>query len=721
MLKLSHLFVIWLFFFVTFCVMPGVLPDATELQPPLASQVPSQVTPGAPEQGNSWIANTRQVHKRFKGQKGTFAHFGDSITVTLAFWTPLLYERKNASAEMQRAFATVKEYMRPECWRDWKGPAYGSEGGQTIRWAHDNVDTWLQKLNPEVAVIMFGTNDLHSLEADEYASKMRQVIQKCLDNGTIVILSTIPPRHGYDEKAAQFVTVLRDIAREMKVPLIDYYAAILQRRPDDWNGALDKFKAYEGYDVPTLIARDGVHPSLPKQYENDYSPEALSNSGYSLRNYLVLTKYAEVVKIINSPTAGNSQTAAPVQEKVISSNATSQVNSRRDSSVPAKPWFPIAPRLPNPIGQVIKVANTDELFKAVEQVKPGGTILVADGFYRLSQLLLIKTDNVTLRGASGLRGKVILDGSGTLGELVGVSYCSGVTIADLTVQNVRWNGIKINSDTNVQKVTVYNCVLHNIWQRGVKGVKVPEQNRERTRPTDCRIQYCLFYNDRPKQFSDDPADTSQNFNGDYIGGIDTMYAKGWIISDNVFIGIQGRTREARGAIFMWHHAEDCIIERNIIIDCDSGICLGNSSRAESTVHCTNFIVRNNFVTRAPENGILADYTRDCKIVNNTIYDPTNRLGRLIRLVHDNDGLLVANNLLCGPPVRNESQSQITFSHNLEKDISRFLLAPLEGNLRLTMKAVEAIDKATVLPEVTQDIDRRARAATPDIGAHEFNR
>jgi hypothetical protein len=326
-----------------------------------------------------------------------------------------------------------------------------------------------------------------------------------------------------------------------------------------------------------------------------------------------------------------------------------------------------------------------------------------------------------LRGASGLRDKVILDGGGVLGELLGVSRCSGVTIADLTVQNVRWNGIKINSDTNVQKITIYNCVLHNIWQRGVKGVKVPEQNRERTRPTDCRIQYCLFYNDRPKQFSDDPADTPQNFNGDYIGGIDTMYAKGWIISDNVFIGIQGRTREARGAIFMWHHAEDCIIERNIIIDCDSGICLGNSSRAESTVHCTNFIVRNNFVTRAPENGILADYTRDCKIVNNTIYDPMNRLDRLIRLVHDNDGLLVANNLLCGPPIRNESQSKITFSHNLEKDISRFLLAPLEGNLRLTTVAVEAIDMARVLPEVTQDIDRRARGTMPDIGAHEFNR
>lgn len=390
------------------------------------------------------------------------------------------------------------------------------------------------------------------------------------------------------------------------------------------------------------------------------------------------------------------------------------------SNPPAKPWFPVAPSLPAPQGQVIRASTTQELFEAAEQVKPGGTILVAEGTYRLSRLLLIQTDNVSLRGASGKRENVILDGGGTLGELVGISRCSGVTIADLTVQNVRWNGIKINSDTNVQKVTIHNCVIHNIWQRGIKGVKVPEQNRETIRPADCRIQYCLFYNDRAKQFSDDPADTPQNFGGDYIGGIDTMYAKNWVISDNVFIGIQGRTRSARGAIFMWHHAEDCLIERNIIIDCDSGICLGNSSRADSTIHCTGFMVRNNFITRAPENGILADYTRDCKILNNTVYDPLNRLGRLIRLVHDNEGLLVANNLLCGPPLRNESQSKITFSHNLQKDISRFLVAPLEGNLRLTPGAMEAIDQAITLPEVTHDIDGKQRGATPDIGAHELS-
>jgi hypothetical protein len=355
-------------------------------------------------------------------------------------------------------------------------------------------------------------------------------------------------------------------------------------------------------------------------------------------------------------------------------------------------------------------------------VKPGGTILVADGRYVMTRRLEIKTDNVTLRSASGKRESVILDGEGTLGELLAITACSGVTIADLTVQNVRWNGIKINSETNVQKVTIHNCVLHNIWQRAVKGVKVPERDRERIRPAGCRVQYCLFYNDRPKQYSDDPADTAANFGGNYVGGIDVMYAKEWVIRDNVFAGIQGRTRGARGAIFIWHESEDCVIERNVIVDCDSGICMGNSHKPEDVrIHCTRFLVRNNFVTRGPENGILADYTRDCKILHNTVHDPNNRLGRLIRIVHDSDGLLVANNLLSGPPIRNESGGKVTLRDNLEKDMTAAFVAPEAGNLRLTARATEAIDRAAPMPEVTEDIDRKPRGSRPDLGAHEYTR
>ena len=79
---------------------------------------------------------------------------------------------KNAAAEMAKAFELVNNYMFEDC-RDRRGPEYGNQGQMTIRWARQNVDTWLKDLNPEVALIMFGTNDLGGLEVQEYEIRMR--------------------------------------------------------------------------------------------------------------------------------------------------------------------------------------------------------------------------------------------------------------------------------------------------------------------------------------------------------------------------------------------------------------------------------------------------------------------------------------------------------------------------------------------------------------------
>jgi hypothetical protein len=296
-----------------------------------------------------------------------------------------------------------------------------------------------------------------------------------------------------------------------------------------------------------------------------------------------------------------------------------------------------------------------------------------------------------------------------------------VVIADLTIQNVPWNGFKINSNKFTTNVTIHNCIIHNVWQRGIKGPAVPKEHRDTFRPADCRVQYCLFYNDRPKQLSDDPAEQRDpdRFGGNYVGGIDVMFPRGWTIRDNVFLGIQGRTREARGAVFLWHEAQDCLVERNMIVDCDSGICLGNSHRPDDIeVHCRRCIVRNNFVVRCPEQGILADYTRDCKILHNTIYDPAPRLKRLIRLVHDNDGLVVAGNLLSGPPMRIETSSPMEIRGNVTGDFSTAFADAEAGDLHLRHDVPNVVDAARPLDEVALDIDGQPRGPRPDVGADE---
>ncbi|MBT5693242.1 MAG: hypothetical protein HOI65_19220 [Opitutae bacterium] len=364
--------------------------------------------------------------------------------------------------------------------------------------------------------------------------------------------------------------------------------------------------------------------------------------------------------------------------------------------IPDQPWFPKAPALPGPSGKVIRVKTVDELFQATKDVEPGGSILLADGHYRMPRYFEITTDNITLRGASGDRHKVILDGASSRhGELVGITGAKGVTIADLTIRNIKWNGFKINSDRGAEKATIYNCVIHNIWQRGVKAPAMPKSKGDRG-PRECRIQYCLFYNDRPKQFADDETDTPDSFNGNYIGGIDVKNTIDWTISDNVFIGIQGRTREGRGCIYISENGRGCRIERNIFIDCDIAIALGNPSLGYSPLQAINCITRNNFISQCPETGILACYTRDCRIEKNTIHDPARSPRRPIWVQNSNDGLILRNNLLIGPPILVTSDSVIEQTGNVHMD--RIVNAPLaELKAGQDFLAKKAIAEAVKLP------------------------
>jgi hypothetical protein len=251
--------------------------------------------PAARADDPAWAAPMKAVHAKFKGTPGTLALFGDSITVSKAFWAPLEYAPKTLDPAVGNPLDVVRAYMKPDCWQKWRGPEFGSEGGQTIRWADKNVDAWLAKLNPECAVVMFGTNDLAQLDAKEYEAKTRSVVERCLKNGTVVILTTIPPRSGAVEKAKAFADVQRKIAADLKVPLIDYQAEILKRRPDDWDGTKFKEFAKDVYQVPTLVSADGVHPSYPAKHQ-DYTAESLNKNGFQLRTVLTLQAYAEVIQ-----------------------------------------------------------------------------------------------------------------------------------------------------------------------------------------------------------------------------------------------------------------------------------------------------------------------------------------------------------------------------------------------------------------------------------------
>ncbi len=250
--------------------------------------------------GDYWVAPMRKVHARFGGKAGTLAQYGDSITVTMAFLAPYGWSRKIDAKNMTPAATadarTVETYADLTLWRTWKGGQWGNTGMMRSDWLFRNIDTWQRKMKPEAAVIMFGTNDIGSLWPPEYTENMAASLRRMMADGTVPMLTSIPPAHRDGHR--EYWLAALSIAHGLRVPLIDYYAEVLRRRPDDWDGRLEKFKEFRRnvYEVPTLVSADGTHPSHPKASRNDFSEKALSVNGFVLRNYMTIRTYAEVIR-----------------------------------------------------------------------------------------------------------------------------------------------------------------------------------------------------------------------------------------------------------------------------------------------------------------------------------------------------------------------------------------------------------------------------------------
>jgi len=264
---------------------------------------PIKVEPALPP-ANYWVEPMREAHKRFTGKAGTLTQYGDSITVTMAYlagysWAGKI-EPTNCPPDVKKEMDVVAAYSDLKLWRTWKGGEWGNTGMMRSDWLINNIDGWQKKMNPEVSVIMFGTNDLGGLVPPDYTENMAASVRRMLADGTVPMLTSIPPASGRD--ARPYWLAALSIAHGLRVPLIDYYAEILRRRPDDWDGRLEKFgKPKDCYQVTTLVSGDGTHPSNPKPFVQNFSEEALSSNGYTLRDYMTLRTYYQVITKVLQP------------------------------------------------------------------------------------------------------------------------------------------------------------------------------------------------------------------------------------------------------------------------------------------------------------------------------------------------------------------------------------------------------------------------------------
>lgn len=124
---------------------------------------------------------------------------------------------------------------------------------------------------PAFALIMLGTNDTGYVPAVDYQHNLERIIDISIEMGVVPVLSTIPPRTGYEDTVLRFNQIVRDVARRYDIPLWDYHYAM-------------------AYFENTSLTYDGVHPSLPPRGHDDVAIFKQANLpyGYVLRNLSAL-------------------------------------------------------------------------------------------------------------------------------------------------------------------------------------------------------------------------------------------------------------------------------------------------------------------------------------------------------------------------------------------------------------------------------------------------
>ncbi len=244
----------------------------------------------APQESYDYAAAMKEVAAKFKGTPGVFVEFGDSIT----------HANQNTAwaRHGQGKPADVAAYLKwTHCGENnekdgWHLAAVDVPGGRSetaaggitaakyLKGGHNGLPSLadlLKKFNPQMALYMLGTNDVRSpVPTAQYVADVEKAMDMIMANGTVPILSTIPPFKGKPKEVDEYNKALRELAAKKKIPLLALHAEMKARRDD-----IDSYLS------------DGVHlsfqtPTGPPTEEN------LKASGYLLRCYLAVYKGMEV-------------------------------------------------------------------------------------------------------------------------------------------------------------------------------------------------------------------------------------------------------------------------------------------------------------------------------------------------------------------------------------------------------------------------------------------
>jgi hypothetical protein len=273
----------------------------------------------------AWASTMKTVHDSFAGTGRLVVHVGDSITHDDPYTQWIRYGAGRTAADNAvRTYCNVDSATSAidGCYlarTDVTAGSYTAEGGMSTQGyligprialpscdqmfvtgsvgaAYVGYSNLVGARAAEICFLMLGTNDVsYGMSAANVRADLAQIIAKIMQgNNTIVCLSTIPPHVGNPTLGLQVNAEIRDIAKNGLViagvnggnrvwfPLIDFYEAIVYRRPTDWNG--------------TLLTFCDVHPSATQSSGDPYGDGGanLSAGGYLLRCWLWVQKFKEI-------------------------------------------------------------------------------------------------------------------------------------------------------------------------------------------------------------------------------------------------------------------------------------------------------------------------------------------------------------------------------------------------------------------------------------------
>ena len=177
----------------------------------------------------STINNLRKIHNKSNREK-SILNVGDSISYSMAFMWPMRWNKPGLT--INEGYIYLDKNI-------------ASKSNMKSHWGKRIINSALQSTRPEVATILFGTNDI--LKGDspaKFYDSMEFIIDSCIDNGTIPILLTIPPTKNKSlDTVKEFNYQLRELARSKNIPVLDVFQLFIDQA--DW----------------TVLLSDGIHPS----------------------------------------------------------------------------------------------------------------------------------------------------------------------------------------------------------------------------------------------------------------------------------------------------------------------------------------------------------------------------------------------------------------------------------------------------------------------------